>query len=102
MSTTSGRVVLGLATIIRHTAGAISAFVGILLVLPSVLRALPNSMFQAIGPYLPSRIGATILSINPHNLGQNAFSPWVGLLVMAGYTVALLVIGGVLMVRRDA
>ena len=35
---------LGLATIIRHTAGAISAFVGILLVLPLIVQALPTSL----------------------------------------------------------
>ena len=38
-----GLFALGLATIIRHTAGAISAFVGILLVLP-IVQALPNSL----------------------------------------------------------
>src|ERR1039458_6066533 len=97
-----GLFALGLATIIRHTAGAISTFVAILLVLPNVLRALPNSLYQDIDQYFPSRIGATVLSIDPHNLGQKAFSSWIGLLVMAGYTVALLIVGGVFMVRRDA
>lgn len=97
-----GLFALALATIIRHTAGAISTFVAILLVLPSLLRALPSSMFNAIDPYMPSRIGVTLLTLNPSHTGENAFSPWIGLLVLGGYTVALLVIGGVLMVRRDA
>jgi ABC-type transport system involved in multi-copper enzyme maturation permease subunit len=97
-----GLFALGLATIIRHTAGAISTFVAILLVLPNVLRALPNSIYQDVSPYLPSRIGSTMLSIDPHSLSQHVFSPWIGLLVMGGYTVALLIFGGVLMVRRDA
>ena len=38
-----GLLALGLATIIRHTAGAISAFVGVVLVLPLIVQALPSS-----------------------------------------------------------
>jgi ABC-2 type transport system permease protein len=92
---------LGLATIIRHTAGAISAFVGILLVLPLVVQALPNSLSQDVRRYLPDRIGIQMLN-GQHNLFQDAFSPWVGLLILVGYAAALLVIGGLLLLRRDA
>jgi ABC-2 type transport system permease protein len=94
-----GLFAMALATIIRHTAGSISAFVGLLLVLPSVLRALPNSLYDAIVKFMPSNIGNALISSGPQS---NSFSPWVGLLVMLGYTVVLLVIGGVLMKRRDA
>ena len=44
---------LGLATIIRHTAGAITAFVGILLVFPLVLQAFPVSFQHAVIKYMP-------------------------------------------------
>ena len=90
---------LGLATIIRHTAGAISAFVGILLVLPLIVQALPSSIAFDVRRFLPDRIGADIIS-NNGSLG--AFSPWVGLLILCGYAVGVLVIGGLLLVRRDA
>lgn len=94
-----GLFALGLATIIRHTAGAISAFVGILLVLPLVVQALPSSIALDVRRYLPDRIGANMVS----NIAlQNSFSPWIGLLVLCGYAAAALVIGGVLLVRRDA
>jgi ABC-type transport system involved in multi-copper enzyme maturation permease subunit len=92
---------LGLATIIRHTAGAISAFVGILLVLPLIVQALPSSIEYDVRRFLPDRIGAQILN-GPANGFPGAFSPWIGLLILWGYAVALLVIGGVLLVRRDA
>jgi len=92
---------LGLATIIRHTAGAISAFVGILLVLPLIVQALPSSIEFDVRPYLPDRIGAQILN-GPANGVPGAFSPWIGLLILCGYAAALLVIGGVFLVRRDA
>ncbi|MGH9046436.1 MAG: ABC transporter permease [Acidimicrobiales bacterium] len=90
---------LGLATIIRHTAGAISAFVGILLVLPLIVAALPNSISIDVRRFLPDRIGATMISL--HN-GSNVFSPWIGFLVLCGYALAALVVGGILLVRRDA
>ena len=94
-----GLMALGLATIIRHTAGAISAFVGILLVLPLIVQALPNSIAVDIRRFLPDRIGVTIINTNN---GPHAFAPWTGMLVLAGYTVGLLVIGSVMLVRRDA
>ena len=95
-----GLFALGIATVIRHTAGAISTFVGVLLVLPTVLQALPNSIHNDIVKFLPSRIGIEVLSRG----GQPSyvFTPWVGLAVMAGYTAVLLIIGGIQMSKRDA
>jgi hypothetical protein len=92
---------LGLATIIRHTAGAISAFVGILLVLPVIIQALPTSIEFNLRRYLPDRIGVQMLN-GPSNGFPGAFSPWIGLLILCGYAAALLIIGGILLVRRDA
>jgi ABC-type transport system involved in multi-copper enzyme maturation permease subunit len=92
---------LGLATIIRHTAGAISAFVGILLVLPLIVQALPTSISLDMRKFLPDRIGAQMLN-GPSNGFPGAFSPWIGLLILCGYAAAALVLGGVLLVRRDA
>jgi len=92
---------LGLATVIRHTAGAISAFVGILLVLPLVVAALPSSLQSDVRRFLPDRIGSELINGNGFGF-PGAFSPWIGFLIMCGYTAALLVAGGVLMVRRDA
>lgn len=94
-----GLFALGLASIIRHTAGAISAYVGVLLVLPLVLQALPSSILDDVRRFLPDRIGATMISANGLS---NSFSPWIGLLVMCGYAAAALLIGAVLLVRRDA
>lgn len=93
-----GLFALGLATIIRHTAGAISTYIGILLILPLLVRALPNSMAQNIEKFLPDHIGAAIVSINLND----TLAPWTGLLVLGGYVVALLIIGAILMNRRDA
>jgi len=92
---------LGLATIIRHTAGAISAFVGILLVLPLIVQALPTPIEIDVRRFLPDRIGADIIN-GPRNTFPYAFPPWIGLLILVGYAAALLAVGGVLLIRRDA
>jgi ABC-2 type transport system permease protein len=100
---TLGMFALGLATMIRHTAGTISVFVGSLFILPLIVMAFPQSLRDAVAKYLPAIIGATMTSANPR-LGADspAFSPWVGLAVLAGYAAAALVLGGVLLQRRDA
>ena len=96
-----GLFALALATLIRHTAGAISAYVVILLVLPLIVEALPSSLQNAMNRFWPAVIGSRLL--NPTNGGASfTFSPWVGFAVLCGYTFALLVIGGFLLVRRDA
>jgi ABC-2 type transport system permease protein len=94
-----GMFALGLATIIRHTAGAISAFIGVLLVLPIIVQALPSSIANKALPYLPTHIGQSVLTLHRSPL---TLAPWPGLLLLAGYAAATLVIGGMLLVRRDA
>jgi ABC-2 type transport system permease protein len=94
-----GLFALGLGTIIRHTAAAISAFAGILLLIPIISAALPSSINNDLMPYMPSRIGGELVS-GPGL--ANTFSPWTGLLVLCGYAAGLLIIGGVVLVKRDA
>ena len=95
-----GLFALGLATIIRHSAGAITAYVGVLLVAPIILQSLPSSIGQPILKFMPFTISDTMTSVVSN--GNDAFSPWVGLLVLVGYAIAALVIGGWLLNRRDA
>ena len=98
-----GLLALGLATIIRHTAGAISAFVGVVLVLPLIVQALPTSISNALARYLPANIGLVMFSTHgaPDRVGP-AFSPWVGFALLALYTGVTLGIGCWVLVRRDA
>ncbi len=93
-----GLLGLGLAMIIRHSAAAISTFVGILLILPILVQALPNSIAVDVRRFMPDRIGADMIKAN----GSNVFSPWVGFLILVGYVVAANVIGAILLTRRDA
>ncbi|MGC2168380.1 MAG: hypothetical protein WA580_04690 [Acidimicrobiales bacterium] len=95
-----GLVALGIATIIRHTPTAISAFVGILLILPIIASVLPSSYANDIGRFLPANIGTAMISV--HHPGNGAFNPWAGFGLLCAYAVVVLVVGGVLLVRRDA
>jgi ABC-type transport system involved in multi-copper enzyme maturation permease subunit len=97
-----GLLGLGLATIIRQSAGAISVFVGILLILPLVVQALPSSLFVEIRRFLPDDIGAVTITTNNSFAGTGAFPPWGGLAILVGYAVAINVIGAMLLTRRDA
>jgi len=98
-----GLLALGLGTIIRHTAGAISAFVGVVLVLPLIVQALPAWISNALARYLPANIGLVMFSTHgaPDRVGP-AFSPWAGFALLVLYTVVILGIGCWVLVRRDA
>jgi ABC-2 type transport system permease protein len=98
-----GLLALGLATILRHTAGAISAFVGVVLVLPLIVQALPTSISDAIARYLPANIGLVMFSTDgvPDRIAHS-FSPWTGFAILVLYTVVILGIGCWVLVRRDA
>jgi ABC-2 type transport system permease protein len=94
-----GLFALGLASIIRHTAGAISAFAGILLLVPIIGAALPTSLDNDLARFVPFRIGEEMVSGPPL---ANTFSPWTGLAVLCAYVAVLLIIGAVVLVKRDA
>jgi ABC-2 type transport system permease protein len=98
-----GLLAVGLATIIRHTAGAISAFVAVVLVLPLIAQALPTSVNEAVARYLPANIGLVMFSTHglPDRIGP-AFSPWTGFALLVLYSVVVLGLGCFVLVRRDA
>ena len=96
-----GVIALALAVIIRYGAGAISAYVGILLILPLLMATLPSSISQNLRRFLPDRIGAVMLTTRGP-LPSGVFSPWIGMMIMCLYALVLLGVGGVLLNRRDA
>ena len=91
---------LGLGAIIRHTAGAIGAAVGLIFVLPLVLLPLPISAQHATMKFLPELIAENSLTaVKPVAW---ALSPWAGLGMLCLYTAALLGAGAILLAKRDA
>lgn len=96
-----GLLALGIGTLIRKTAGAISAVVGMLFVLPAVASFLPSSM-EAVQKFLPSNAGTAIIGGGTRAGGPDSLSPWVGLGVFFLYAIVALVAGAFTLVRRDA
>lgn len=89
----------GLGLIIRHSAAAISVFVGILLILPLIFAFFPQSWRNAGQKYLPSELGSAMTS---PTATAHDFGAWTSLILMVVYVVVLLVIGTTLFARRDA
>jgi hypothetical protein len=97
-----GLFALGLGAMIRHTAGAITAYVGAFLVLPLIIESLPSSIGHPVLKFMPFVIiNAMTTTGRSFDIGPT-FSPWTGFAVMSAYAAATLLIGGWLMVRRDA
>ena len=81
--TALGLLALGLATIIRHTAAAISAFVGLLFILPIIADVLPSSFSNDVDRFLPADIGTVMMTANYH--GADPFGPWLSFAILGGY-----------------
>jgi len=98
--TALGLLALGLATIIRHTAAAISTFVSLLFILPIIADVLPSSFANDVDRFLPAEIGTQMMSVNLQ--GADSFGPWLSFALLCIYATATLIAGGILLVRRDA
>jgi ABC-2 type transport system permease protein len=90
--------------VIRHTAGAIAAFVGILLVLPLIVSVLPSSVAQSFEKYLPSNLGLamTLVTTRKTEFAGVLFTPWTATGLLVVYAGAAMALAGWLLVRRDA
>src|SRR5690606_29966680 len=86
-----GLLGLGVGSIVPRTAGAVSALVGLLLVVPIVAGFFPASWNEAFGKYLPARAGMAVFNVMPD---PTSLSPWVGFAVLAGYAALSLLVGG--------
>jgi ABC-2 type transport system permease protein len=91
---------LGLGAIIRHTAGAISAVVGILFVLPLILLPLGDSIQNSVGQFMPMLIAENSLTaVKPQS---HTLSPGLGFGMLCFYALAVLAVGSWMLARRDA
>jgi ABC-2 type transport system permease protein len=87
---------VGLGFLIRSTAGAIAALIGLLFVLPVMASALHSSSFER---YLPSMAGrALFIQAGGHAM----LSPWVGFGVFVLYTAVVVAAAALTLRRRDA
>ncbi len=99
--TVGGLLALGLGTLVRHTAGGITCFVGMILVLPGIVNALPSPWSYDIGKFLPSEAGLVVTSVVRDGAGH-LLGPWTGFLVFCAWAAVALVLAGWTLHRRDA
>lgn len=97
--TVSGLLGVAIGTLLRHSAGAITITVGLLFVVPIVLSAVPAQIVQDINKYFLVDASQQVTQVIPTG---DLLGPWPGFIVYAAEAVFLLVVGAVLLQRRDA
>jgi ABC-type transport system involved in multi-copper enzyme maturation permease subunit len=95
-----GLIGLGLGSVIRHTAGAISAVAGLLFALPLILLPLGTSVQNSAGKFMPMLMAEN--SFTAVKAQSNALSPGVAFALLCGYAAVALAVGGWALARRDA
>ena len=92
-----GLIGVGLGAVIRYSAAAIGALVGLFFVLPTLLAVLTGT---TVSKFLPTWIFSSSLGVSKEVSG--VLTPWAGFAVLCLYVAAALGIGGWLLTRRDA
>jgi ABC-2 type transport system permease protein len=97
--TVVGALAVGLGFVLRSTAGGIATLVALLLVLPGVARLLPDTWQPHIVPYLPSEAGGSVFAVHPD---PGMLGTWTGFAVFCAWAAVALVLGAIVLKRRDA
>jgi ABC-type transport system involved in multi-copper enzyme maturation permease subunit len=98
--TVLGLFALAIGSLIRHTAGAITTVIGLVLVIFNLTSLLPYSWGAHIHAYMPT-VAGLLITQDKEQAGQ-LLSAWQGFGVFCAWTALLLLIGGYLLQRRDA
>src|SRR5215813_538927 len=98
--TVLGLFALAIGGLIRHTAGAITAVIGMVLVIFPLAGLLPDSWGAHVHAYLPT-VAGQLITADKHQSGQ-LLSPWQGFGVFCAWTALLLAAAILLLQERDA
>jgi ABC-type transport system involved in multi-copper enzyme maturation permease subunit len=99
--TVLGLFSLAIGSLIRHSAGAIAAAIGLVFVVGQLLELLDAYDWgRHVHDWFPTVAGSYITRI--HTSSDQVLSPWQGFAVFCGWTALLLVAGAYLLKRRDA
>jgi ABC-type transport system involved in multi-copper enzyme maturation permease subunit len=98
----SGMFGFAFGALLRHTAGAITAAVALLLVLPPLSQVLPGSWGDAVTHHFTSNAGQAITYAHPGGTRPVTLGPWEGYAWFTAEWLVVLVVAAVLMRRRDA
>jgi ABC-2 type transport system permease protein len=98
--TVLGLFALAIGGLIRHTAGAITTVIGLVLVIFPLAGLLPDSWGAHVHAYLPTVAGQLITQDKP--AADQLLSAWQGFGVFCAWTALLLAAAILLLQRRDA
>jgi ABC-2 type transport system permease protein len=99
--TVLGLFAIAIGSLIRHSAGAIAAVIGMVLVVGPLLGLLDSYDWgKHVHDWFPTVAGSYITRIQPAS--DQVLSPWQGLAVFCVWTALLLAAGSYLLKRRDA
>lgn len=88
-----------LGFILRATAGGIATVLGVLMVLPVIGNALPQSIQDGLLPYLPNNAGNAVYATHPYD---STLSGGAALITLCAWVAVATVTASVLLRRRDA
>ncbi len=92
---------VGVAAIVRHTAGAVAAVLTMLYIPFIVALSLPDSMREAVQKIAPMTAGLAVQA-TVERADSVPIGPWAGLGVLGAYAVAALTVGYAFFRTRDA
>jgi ABC-2 type transport system permease protein len=99
--TVLGLFAVGVGGLIRHTAGAISAVIGVVLILPIITGFLPdNTWYNHINAYVLSNAGTLVGHTVPAS--GDLLTAWAGFGVECIWAAVALLAAAVVLKRRDA
>jgi ABC-2 type transport system permease protein len=99
--TVCGMLAFGLGLLIRHTAGAITAAVGLLFVLFIMVNFLPQSWQNDLDRWLPFNAGSGVWRDQFSPDASHLFAPWTGFAVFVGYAAIAIAAGMITFRRRN-
>ena len=95
-----GMIGAALGWIVRSTPGALVTYFAIVLVLPVLFGDALGNWGKEVAQFLPGQAGASFSTSIPES--SYSLSPWVGLLVLAGWVAVALAIAAGVLRRCDA
>lgn len=96
-----GLLALGVAAVVRDAASSVTVVLALLFAGPIAVQFITNQQWnERLRRFAPSEAGLAIQStVSVHDL---PVGPWAGLGVLAAWSAAAVLVGGVLLVWRDA
>ena len=97
-----GMLAFGLGTLLRHTAAAITASIGLLFVLFVLVNFLPQSWQVHVDKWIPFNAGSQIWTTVNQPGNPPCSRPGPGSPCSLGYAVIAIIAGAIVFLRRDA